>query len=167
MRRWLDMANMTTGPVSVGRSNDRFDDRAVWPARPMFTTRDQVLKRSGDPLQIDQMAADLLETSTGDTSDAASIRSILQLQQLSDLGQRETELLGAANEPKPCHFSQAVATDPRSAAGAAFGQGQQAAPLVVANRFDVDLRCRGQPPDRHQSGLHLYPALDSVPRYRV
>ena len=85
-----------------------------------------------------------------------------QPQQPAHLVQREAKLPGPANEPEPRHIIAVVTTEPATAFAASLGQ--QANPLVVADRLDIAARSPGKPADSDPGQHENLPCIYSCYR---
>ena len=112
----------------------------------MLALRQEILQDTLHSLEIRELRFDLREPFACDPADGHPISSVFELQELSDLFQREAQLLGALDESDPLDQAQRVVPE-----GAIARRHRQQLPvLVVANCLDTHVRGAGEPADRER-----------------
>jgi len=110
---------------------------------------EQVVQGLAHPRQVCQLGPYLFEPRCSHRLYRTAVAAVGKIEQGRDLLQREAQALRALDEADAIDEGRRIVAHGPGRAG----HGQQAAPLVVADRLDTDVRCFGQAADRHRPRL--------------
>ena len=159
-----------TIPTSASASNPRARSprsriqpvamsRVTQSSPPSAHTSTSRSRRSCNAVELDAVGFDLGQLGAGGRQHSVGAPVVGGRQQLPDLGEREAQRLGPADEPQPGDIRIGVLAVLGAAAHRPF---EEPAALVVANRLDADAGLPGQVPDRERAHPTTIPP---VPRY--